>query len=63
MTLGGRRPSRRESVFLLAVQLVLEVELCFFVVQHNVLMPNDFSVLTRLRDRLLCFREHYEQAA
>ena len=45
------------------MQLVLEVEIRFFVVQRNVLMPSDFNSLTRLRDRLLCFREYCEQVA
>jgi hypothetical protein len=40
-----------------------EVEIWFFVVQRNVLMPSDFSSLTRLRDRPLRSREYCKQVA
>ena len=40
-----------------------QVEIYFSIVQRKVLTPNDFNSLTRLRDRLLRFQEHYEQAA
>lgn len=40
-----------------------QVEIYFSVVQRKVLTPNDFSSLRNLRDCLLRFQSHYEQAA
>lgn len=40
-----------------------QVEIYFSVVQRKVLTPNDFPSLTRLRDRLLRFQNHYEHVA
>jgi hypothetical protein len=40
-----------------------QVEIYFSVVQRKVLTPNDFPSLTRLRDRLLRFQDHYEHVA
>ena len=40
-----------------------QVEIYFSIVERKVLTPNDFNSLTQLRDRLLRFQEHYEQAA
>ena len=40
-----------------------QVEIYFSIIQRKVLTPNDFSSLTRLRDRLLRFQEYYEEVA
>jgi hypothetical protein len=40
-----------------------QIEIYFSVVQRKVLTPNDFASLGRLKDRLLRFARHYEQAA
>ncbi len=40
-----------------------QVEIYFSVVQRKVLTPNDLSSLTKVKDRLLGFQEHYERVA
>jgi hypothetical protein len=40
-----------------------QIEIYFSVVQRKVLTPNDLASLTRLKDRLLRFENHYEQVA
>jgi hypothetical protein len=40
-----------------------QVEIYFSVVQRKVLAPNDLPSLTKVKDRLLRFQEHYEQVA
>ena len=40
-----------------------QIEIYFSVVQRKVLTPNDLASLSRLKDRLLRFERHYEQAA
>ena len=40
-----------------------QIEIYFSIVQRKVLTPNDFPSLTAVKDRLLHFQAHYEQAA
>ena len=40
-----------------------QIEIYFSIVQRQVLTPNDFASLTAVKDRLLQFQVHYEQAA
>jgi transposase len=40
-----------------------QVEIYFSVVQRKVLTPNDLSSLTKVKNRLLGFQEHYERVA
>lgn len=40
-----------------------QVEIYFSIIQRKVLMPNDFSSLSELEDRLLRFQHHYQQIA
>ena len=40
-----------------------QIEIYFSLVQRKVLTPNDFASLSRLKDRLLRFENHYEQVA
>jgi len=40
-----------------------QVEIYFSVVQRKVLAPNDLPSLTKVKERLLRFQEHYEQVA
>ncbi len=40
-----------------------QIEIYFSVVQRKALTPNDFASLRRLKERLLRFERHYEQAA
>ena len=40
-----------------------QIEVYFSIVQRKALTPNNFRSLTELRDRLLCFQDHYCAAA
>jgi hypothetical protein len=40
-----------------------QIEIYFSIVQRQVLTPNDFPSLAAVKDRLLRFQAHYEQAA
>jgi hypothetical protein len=40
-----------------------QVEIYFSVVQRKILTPNDVTDLAQLEERLLAFRQHYEQIA
>ena len=40
-----------------------QVEIYFSIVQRKLLMPNDFSSLAELEQRLLAFQVHYERTA
>jgi hypothetical protein len=40
-----------------------QIEIYFSIIQRKVLTPNDFSSVTEIEQRLLCFQDHYEQVA
>src|SRR3989449_3861295 len=40
-----------------------QIEIYFSIVQRKVLIPNDFSSLAEVEERLLAFQHHYEQIA
>jgi DDE superfamily endonuclease len=40
-----------------------QIEIYFSIIQRQVLTPNDFPSLAAVKDRLLRFQAHYEQAA
>jgi len=56
-------PRRFSSIPPVHASWLNQIEIYFSIVQRKVLIPNDFSSLTDLKERLLGFQERYQKIA